>query len=192
MIKPGMVSNSPTLRHRSNRGATREITGKNDTARDTSRIIFLPGKSSRAIAYAQNVARTTLITVAIRHTMIELRRAGRNRSLAPPVRISWKFSQVISRGKYLLSAWIELGFTASEKIQNIGINVHSMTGIETANRLHFCFGVASMSLLLYFFDPARSTLNPLMKIRAMANTMRNRTTDKADPIPISTLSMVCL
>src|SRR5690606_35097704 len=83
--------------------------------------------------------------VAARQTMIEFISAGRNRSLAPPLRISVKLSQVNSRGKYFPSAWIEDGLTAREKIQNSGIRVHSMTGIETANRLHFCLGLSSMS-----------------------------------------------
>ena len=39
-------------------------------------------------AYAQNVARTTLIRVALRQMTIECHSAGRNRSLAPPVKIS--------------------------------------------------------------------------------------------------------
>src|SRR5699024_1069005 len=108
---------------------------------ETSRISFLPGKSSRAMAYAQNVASTTLIRVAIRQTTMEFTNAGLNRSLAVPVVISWKFSHENSRGKYLLSAWIDCGFTAREKIQNSGTRVQSMTGIETAARLHFCFGV---------------------------------------------------
>ena len=50
MIRPGQVSYSPIWRHRLNSGVTIETTGNMDTARATVRIIFLPGKSSRAMA----------------------------------------------------------------------------------------------------------------------------------------------
>ena len=49
---------------------------------------FLPGKSSRAIAYAANIDRTQEMNVAIRQMPKELRSAGRNSSLASPVTIS--------------------------------------------------------------------------------------------------------
>ena len=77
------------MRHRLNSGVTIEITGKIDTASAEVRTSFLPGKSSRAIAYAQNIASTTAMDVAISEMPMELRRAGRNRSFAPPVKISW-------------------------------------------------------------------------------------------------------
>jgi hypothetical protein len=65
------------------------MTGKNDTASAVVRMTRLPGNSSLEMAYAQNIARTTLMRVALRQTMIELRSAGRNRSEAPPVKMSW-------------------------------------------------------------------------------------------------------
>ena len=51
------------------------------------RISRLPGKSSRAIAYAANMARMHEMNVAIRQMPNEFRSAGRKRPLADPVRI---------------------------------------------------------------------------------------------------------
>jgi uncharacterized NAD-dependent epimerase/dehydratase family protein len=75
------------LRHRSNSGVTIEITGKMATASALVRMIRLPGKSKRAIAYAQNIARITEMNVAINAMPNELRSEGRKRSAAAPVRM---------------------------------------------------------------------------------------------------------
>ncbi len=89
MISPGQVSYRPIWRHRLNSGVTIEMTGKIATASAVDRMSFLPGKSSRAMAYAANIARKQAIAVAMRTMPNEFRSAGRNRSLASPVRISW-------------------------------------------------------------------------------------------------------
>src|SRR5919112_4076156 len=94
MIRPGQVSYSPICRHRLNSGVTIEMTGKMATASAVDRISFLPGKSRRAMAYAANIARMHEIAVAMRQMPNELRSAGRNRSLADPVRIVEYFSHV--------------------------------------------------------------------------------------------------
>src|SRR4051812_17446633 len=87
MISPSQVSYSPICRQRLNSGVTIEITGKMATPRAAERISRLPGKSSRAIAYAANIDRMHEMNVAIRQMPKELRSAGRKRSLAEPVRI---------------------------------------------------------------------------------------------------------
>src|SRR3954463_13882446 len=87
MISPTQVSYSPICRHRLNSGVTIEMTGKIATARAVPRISFFPGKSSRAMAYAANIDSRQEMNVAIRQIPNEFRRAGRNRSLAVPVRI---------------------------------------------------------------------------------------------------------
>ena len=63
------------------------MTGKIATPSAVDRISFLPGKSSRAMAYAANIDRTHEMNVAIRQMPNELRSAGRKRPLAEPVRI---------------------------------------------------------------------------------------------------------
>ncbi len=72
MIRPAQVSNSPSLRMMSNSGLTSEICGNIAISSATPTRIFLPGKSSRAIAYAAMVPMTTAITVAISPMPIEL------------------------------------------------------------------------------------------------------------------------
>ena len=86
MISPGQVSYRPTSRHRSNSGPTSDTTGNIAIARANDRIAFLPGDSSRAIAYATSVANTTPITVAISEMPIELISAAVNRSVLKTVR----------------------------------------------------------------------------------------------------------
>src|SRR5690606_26379617 len=80
MINPGQVSYRPMLRQRLNNGVTIEMTGKIATASAVVRITRLPGKSSRAIAYAAKVARTTEMNVAISEIPMELRSADKNSS----------------------------------------------------------------------------------------------------------------
>src|SRR3954468_17533168 len=87
MIMPSQVSYRPICRQRLNSGVTIEITGKIATPRAADRMSRLPGKSNRAIAYAANIDRKQDMNVAIRQMPKELRSAGRNRSLADPVRI---------------------------------------------------------------------------------------------------------
>src|SRR5581483_598836 len=52
MISPGHVSYRPIWRHRLYRGPTSEICGNSATPSTTARSTCLPGKSSRAMAYA--------------------------------------------------------------------------------------------------------------------------------------------
>src|SRR2546430_3478670 len=85
MMSPGQVSNSLTLRHRSNSGPTSDTTGNMAIASAKFRISFLPGKSSRAIAYATKVAKTTPTAVAMSEMPIELISAEVNRSVLKTV-----------------------------------------------------------------------------------------------------------
>lgn len=62
----------------SNSGPTTEIGGNIAIASAPARIMNLPGKSSRAIAYAVNDASVTAITVAMRAIRIELTSGRRN------------------------------------------------------------------------------------------------------------------
>ena len=61
-----------------NSGVTSDTTGKAAIASEIPRMNFLPGKSSRAIAYAASVANTMLISVAIVTIPIEFRSAEVN------------------------------------------------------------------------------------------------------------------
>jgi hypothetical protein len=76
MISPGQVSYSPIWRHRLYSGPTSEICGNIATPSATSRISCLPGKFSRAIAYAADEAMATARTVEISPIPIELRSAS--------------------------------------------------------------------------------------------------------------------
>src|SRR3954453_14036037 len=87
MISPAHVSYRPICRHRLNSGVTIEMTGKIATASAVERMSFFPGKSSRATAEAANIDSRQDSAVAIRQMPNELRSAGRNRSLALPVKI---------------------------------------------------------------------------------------------------------
>src|SRR5690349_9719469 len=86
MIRPGQVSNRPTARHRLNSGPTSATTGNIAIASAVDRMIRLPGKSSRAIAYAANIATTTPMTVDSSEMPIELRSALVNRPVLKTVR----------------------------------------------------------------------------------------------------------
>ncbi len=81
MISPGQVSYRPMSRHRLNNGPTSETTGNIAMASANDRMIFLPGNSSRAIAYATSVAKTTPMNVAMMEMPIELISADVNRSV---------------------------------------------------------------------------------------------------------------
>src|SRR3712207_6269198 len=65
-ISPGQVSYRPIWRHTLNSGVTIEMTGKIATPSAVDRISRLPGKSSRAMAYAANIASRQEIAVAMR------------------------------------------------------------------------------------------------------------------------------
>src|SRR5690242_15754893 len=65
MISPGHVSYRPIWRHRLYSGPTSEICGKSATPSVTARMICLPGKSRRAIAYAAADAISTARHVAM-------------------------------------------------------------------------------------------------------------------------------
>lgn len=77
-ISPGQVSNSPSARSMSNSGDTSEIGGNIAISSDSPISSRLPGKRSRATAYAAIVPSTTAITVAISAMPIELTSARVN------------------------------------------------------------------------------------------------------------------
>ncbi len=65
-------------------GPTVEIGGNMAIASAPARTSALPGKLSRAIAYAANAARTIAIVVAIRAMPIELMSGARSGLSSPP------------------------------------------------------------------------------------------------------------
>src|SRR5688572_23086568 len=86
MIRPGHVSYRPVARQIVNIGPISDTAGKIAIASAVERMIFLNGKSSRAIAYAARVAMITDSVVAISAIPIELRNAEVNRSRSRTVR----------------------------------------------------------------------------------------------------------
>ena len=84
MMRPGQVSKIPTAVSILNSGVTSAICGNIEISSDIPTIAVLPGKSSRAIAYAAIVPSTSAMNVAIRQMPIELRSAGRKSSRASP------------------------------------------------------------------------------------------------------------
>jgi hypothetical protein len=72
MIRPGQVSNSPICRSMLNSGVTSEIAGNIAISNAIPMRMLLPGKASRATAYAAIEANTTAMIVEITEIPIEL------------------------------------------------------------------------------------------------------------------------
>ena len=78
MISPGHVSNRCSERHMLNSGPMIDTGGNMAIASAPESTSVLPGKSSRTIAYAANIASTTASTVAISAMPIEFTSAALN------------------------------------------------------------------------------------------------------------------
>src|SRR2546430_13166796 len=78
MMRPGHVSNSRSVRSMLNSGVTSEIAGNMAMSSDMPISRPLPGKLSRATAYAAMDANTTAMNVEMRAMPMELTRARVN------------------------------------------------------------------------------------------------------------------
>src|SRR5690625_2678189 len=117
---------------------------------------------------------------------IELRNEGRKRSCAlpPGARIISSFSRVHSSGQKVPEkrpAWV---LKDVMRIDATGKRDHSSTKAVTTIHPTFC-PVDMPRIYLPPVDPARSTLKPLNAMPAMMRTQRNRSTEIAEPSPIS-------
>ena len=81
MIRPPQVSNSPSVVSILNSGVTRAICGNIEMSSARATMIFLPGNSSRAIAYAAIVPKMMAMNVAMMQMPIEFSRARRKSGL---------------------------------------------------------------------------------------------------------------
>ena len=77
-MRPGQVLNSRSVRSMLNNGVTSEIAGNIAMSSDMPMSALLPGKSSRATAYAAIEANTTAMNVEMSAMPIELTSARVN------------------------------------------------------------------------------------------------------------------
>ena len=102
-----------------NSGVTSAICGNIEISSDIATIAVLPGKSSRAIAYAAIVPRTRAMNVEIRQMPIELISARRKSSL---LKICCVGLEVGLLGRKLPSLRVASPLSDSEMIQITGMN----------------------------------------------------------------------
>src|SRR3954451_2106977 len=117
MIRPGQVSKMWIAVSILNSGVTSAICGNIETSSDIATMVRLPGKSSRAMAYAAMVPSTRAMNVEIRQMPIELISERTKSSF-------WKIVEYASlvglAGRYLPSLRVSPPFNDSEMIQMIG------------------------------------------------------------------------
>ncbi len=118
MIRPSQVSKIPIAVSILNSGVTSAICGNIETSSDIATMVRLPGKSSRAIAYAAIVPSTSAMNVEIRQMPIELISARTKSSF---LKIDVYASLVGFAGRYLPSLRVSSPFSESEMIQMTGM-----------------------------------------------------------------------
>src|SRR5215469_14509160 len=123
MISPGQVLNRPSERSMLNSGFTSEISGNIAISSDTPMSRPLPGKCSRAIAYAAMVASMTEITVEISPIPIELISGRTNCAVW---NIPEKFDHDHWLGQKLPSVSVCGALNARATSHQIGNRVHAM------------------------------------------------------------------